>query len=389
MIKHYTADIIFPVVGSPIENGVVSVNQDGKITFIGTRKEADSLGFNEIEILKGAIVPGFVNAHCHLELSHMLGKVTPKSGLVDFLISIMKLRASEEAVIKNEAINADALMFENGIVAVGDISNLSITSSIKETSKIYYHTFIETLGVDPTRADVAFERALAIKEAFKHLPKSLVPHAPYSVSQELFQLLAEYGEQHLNIFSIHNQESEQENQLFESGDGDFLKLYEFLNTEIPRAVNFKKRPIETYLPYLNKQTTVLVHNTYLNSADLKYAKKAHNDLYFCLCPAANLYIEDKLPDVQMLQHAGVKLVIGTDSLASNHTLNILEEMLILQQFSEVSLVESLVWATINGAKLLNVEDRLGSIEIGKSPGLNLISVDSQGKILNNKVRRLV
>lgn len=389
MIKHYTADIIFPIVGSPIENGVVSVDQDGKITFIGTRKEADSLGFNEIEIVKGAIVPGFVNAHCHLELSHMLGKVTPKSGLVDFLISIMKLRASEEAVIIKEASNADALMFENGIVAVGDISNLSITSSIKEKSKIYYHTFIETLGVDPKRADVAFERALNIQEAFKYQPQSIVPHAPYSVSQALFKLLESYGEQHLNIFSIHNQESEQENQLFENGEGDFLKLYEFLNTEIPAAVKFKKRPLETYLPYLSKQTTVLVHNTYISSADLNYAKETHNDLYFCLCPAANLYIEDRLPDVQMLQRAGVNLVIGTDSLASNHTLNILEELLILQQFSNVPLVDSLAWATINGAKLLNVEDRLGSIEIGKSPGLNLISVDSHRKILNNKVRRLV
>ncbi len=389
MAFSFSADIILPVIGNPIRNGVISVDESGEVLFIGDLLEAQNFGIDNIQFLKGAIIPGLVNAHCHLELSHMLGKVNEHTGLVKFLTSVMSLRAAADEEVLFQAANADALMYRNGIVAVGDISNIPITQSIKRASKIYYHTFVEILGVDPQKAQKALENGIATATYFKGLPTSITPHAPYSVSENLFQALQVYSGDKCNVFSVHNQESEEENLLFQKMEGDFLDLYSFIGAKPPFSKAPNKRSIETYLPYLTNQTTVLVHNTSSDLYDMEYAIKTHHNIYVCVCPAANLYIENCLPDIEMFQKLKMNLVVGTDSLASNKTLNILEELLVLQNQKSVSLLESLKWATLNGAELLGQEKVLGSLEVGKRPGLNLISVDDNFKILNNKVQRLI
>jgi len=150
-----------------------------------------------------------------------------------------------------------------------------------------------------------------------------------------------------------------------------------------------KSSLQSFLPYLNNQRTLLVHNTVSNNEDIDFTKETNLNLYWCLCPNANLYIEDKLPDTDLLINENVKLTLGTDSLASNHQLNILAEMKTLQHAKNISFEKLLSWATINGADFLGIEKDFGTIEVGKTPGLNLIQLSNNFEIESDKVTKLV
>jgi len=215
-------------------------------------------------------------------------------------------------------------------------------------------------------------------------PHSLVPHAPYSVSPRLFGLIADLPGNHL--LTIHNQESEAENEFYRSGQGDFLRLYQAMGLDTSFWQGTGKRSLESYLPFFYKKKVdrlILVHNVATNEEDLLFAMggpEGRPDLFFCLCPNANLYIGGKLPDVPLLVRHNCAIVIGTDSLASNHQLSILEELKTLQELlPELSTATLLQWATSNGAQALQLDGLLGSFVPGKQPGLVLIEDLEKGR----------
>ncbi|QNN41429.1 amidohydrolase family protein [Pedobacter roseus] len=388
MLKYFSADWIFPVASAPVKNGAVAVRPDGEIVGILTQEEIVNLGL-DVTKHKGAIVPGFINTHCHLELSHMLGQIPEHTGLVEFVRSIITSRQGDAGQIKAAMETADQKMFENGIVAVGDISNQISSKEVKENSKIHYHTFIEALGFNPERAGAIMDQVKSIKQDFEPLPASIVPHAPYTVSPELFELIRDEAEKANTLISVHNQETDNENAFFENKTGGFLDLYQFLGLDITFFEPSHKTSLQSWLPYIKEQKTLLVHNTVSNKADIMFAKAHNPNLYWCLCPQANLYIENALPNVDLLINEKVKITLGTDSLASNHQLNILSEMITLQKHKQVTFEKLLSWATINGAEFLALDKDLGTIEPGKKPGLNLIQLSANCIIESDNVERLI
>lgn len=388
MLKYFSADWIFPVASAPVKNGTVAVRPDGEIAGILTEEEIANHGLDIIKY-KGAIVPGFINTHCHLELSHMQGQIPERTGLVEFVRSIITNRQADGEQILEAMYNADQKMFENGIVAVGDISNQVSSKAVKQKSKIHYHTFIEALGFNPERAGAIMDHVKGIKQDFEPLPASIVPHAPYTVSPELFELIRVQAEKDNAFISVHNQETDNENAFFESKTGGFLDLYKFLGLDISFFEPLNKTSLQSWLPYIKEQKALLVHNTVSNKADIEFAKAHNQNLYWCLCPQANLYIENTLPDVDLLIDEKVKITLGTDSLASNHQLNILSEMITLQKHKQVDFEALLSWATINGAEFLALDQHLGTIETGKKPGLNLIQLSADFIIESDKVKRLI
>lgn len=388
MLKYFSADWVFPVSVAPIENGVVSVNEAGEIQEVLTAAAAQHRQI-KVNKHKGAIVPGFINTHCHLELSHLFGEIPERTGLVEFVQTVIKSRSADADAIQSAMHSADQRLFNNGIVAVGDISNQIISKEIKQQSKIYYHTFVEALSFNPDRAVATMDYAIEIKSQFAPLPATVVPHAPYSVSPELFALINTSAEEDEAFISIHNQETAHENEFFESKSGNFLQLYQFLGLNLSFFKPSGKTALQTWLPYIKKQKTLLVHNTVTSRADIDFAKQQHGNLYWCLCPQANLYIENTLPDVDLFISEDLKITLGTDSLASNHQLNILAEMKTLQSLKKVEFEKLLQWATINGAEFLGLEDQFGTIEVGKSPGLNLIQLSKDFEIESDRVIKLV
>lgn len=391
MISYISASYVFPVIGAPIKDGVIGVKADGTIISVLTPEEAENEKIKDITRYEGLLVPGFVNTHCHLELSHLKGQIETRTGLLGFVQAIMKLRTSDEEALDLAMLRADREMFENGIVAVGDISNQIISRGTKLGSPIYYHTFLEVMGFNPLTAKDAIKRAIEFKEKFEPLKVSIVPHAPYSVSAELFKGLRNNSEVNNETLSIHNQETEDENLFFEHKEGGFLELYKIMGLDIDFYKASGKTSLQTFLPMLSdKQKTLLVHNTFTSRADIEFAEAYHSNLYWCLCPNANLYIENRLPNVDMLKNAGVKITLGTDSLASNNRLSIFAEMQTLQINFGVDFDDLLKWATINGAEFLGIEERYGSLEPGKRPGINLVDFEEISGIimLGSRVERL-
>jgi len=390
-MKIFIADYVFPVFAAPIKNGVVTVDDDGTVISVANIPSPDTKS-SDVQHLKGIICPGFVNTHCHLELSHLKKKISSHGGLIDFIKNIQSVRAADASVITDAAVKADQEMYDNGIVAVGDICNSNVTIPIKKQSKIYYHSFVEAFGFQPGRAEEVFNNALALLNEFKPAPSSITPHSPYSVSKELFRLIKKYSETGRNLLSIHSQESDEENKFFRYRLGGFLDLYAHFGMDITFFKSQARNSVQSMIPLLtNKQEILLVHNTCTNLKDIYFIKRFDRKVHFCFCPGANLYIENKLPKVELFVDQGFNVTLGTDSLASNTKLCILNEMRILQEkFPSLSTERLIQWATINGAKFLGIDDDKGTIEPGKTPGLNLITgLDGLNFTSDTKVRRLI
>ena len=393
MMKLFTADYIFPVTSSPVKNGTVAVNEHGQITDIIQSQELIS----DSVILKGIICPGFINAHCHLEHSNLKGKMPEKTGLEGFISRIRGLQKQSKPEEIFEAIaDADSEMETNGIVAVGDISNKNHSFAAKSKSNIYYHTFIEVFNIIPEKASDEFQKALLLSDALHemNLPYSITPHAPYSVSPELFRLISEYAVQRKSILSVHNQECESENEMFEKKSGIMLEFFDSIHLPTAQIRKTGKSSLQSCMPLLPPSCKILlVHNTFTNRQDVHFAENFSENIYWCFCPNANLYIENRLPDINLFFREKVKCCIGTDSYTSNHSLSVLDELkTISKNFPEIPLQTLLEWSTINGARFLGIENQFGSIEIGKKPGLNLIeNVDLKNLKLTEKstVKKIV
>ncbi len=345
-----------------------------------------------IQQLDGLLCPGFINAHCHLELSHMKGLIPEHTGLVNFVASVVQLRHFSEELIREAIDRQDSIMYDNGIVGVGDICNHAHTLHAKTKSKLRYHNFIEVSGWNPAIAQKRMDHSLGVYDSFRKLfpaSTSMAPHAPYSVSDTLWALLKPYlagaG------ITIHNQETAAENELFEQGTGEFLDLYQQMGIVNPDFKASGKHSLPTYFHHLQSaKRQLLVHNTFTSESDIQFLKEqAHPATYFCLCPTANWYIEQYLPPIDLFEREGLSLVLGTDSLASNHQLSIWEEVkMIHQHFPTLTLSTLLNWATLNGAHALGMEDRLGSFEKGKQPGMVLISgVEQDGSLNGSSAKR--
>jgi len=377
-MRKLSAQYIYTGEGKPLKRGIVSVSDEGTILNLkdtggAFREEAG------LEFYNGILVPGFINVHCHLELSHLKGISPEKTGLPDFIKSINLKRESGEEEILQAAHNADRMMHRAGIVAVGDISNNASTLEIKKRSHLFYHTFIELFGFHPERAGRAYLTGEKIEKQFLEngLAAGITPHSPYSVSDKLFQKIASHHKKLGGILSLHNQESHGENELFQSKTGG---LVEHLEKNIGLDISFwSPTGVSSIKSVLKKipstEPLILVHNLYTTQEDVDFIlmNREKEELYFCLCPNSNLYIENQLPDFDLFIKNNLKVCLGTDSLASNRQLSILEEMKTIQQNTPVSLEKLVSWACVNGAEALNRSETFGTITPGKKPGINLIS----------------
>lgn len=375
--KKFSADQLFDGSNFNDSDKVLIISDEGIIVDILPQADAGE----DVQHLKGILTPGFINCHCHLELSHMKGAIPQKTGLTDFVFHVIRDRHYSEETILSAIAQAEEEMLKNGIVAVGDICNNTLTLSQKLKNRLYYHNFVEASGFLPQLAEARFQRSADFYHEYaRHYrhpetSNSIVPHAPYSVSEELWEKIIHFPGNRL--LTIHNQETEGENEFFISRRGEFLDLYERMNLDISFFQATGKSSIQHYLSrFLRGQSLILVHNVCTSREDLDFAGKATVPLFWCLCPNANNYITGRLPDINLLRKENCIIVLGTDSLASNHQLSILSEIQTIRQyFPLIPTHELLGWATLNGAKALQVDDILGSFEKGKKPGVLLCEND--------------
>jgi cytosine/adenosine deaminase-related metal-dependent hydrolase len=374
---------------------VLVTQADGTIEAIVPQAQAG----DDVRQYDGILIPGLINAHCHLELSHLKNVIPPHTGLIEFLCSVVTMREAspktslegetyEDPAVKkmNAIIAAEKEMFDNGIVAVGDIGNTADTAVIKSRSGIRWQNFVEVLSFTDEKAEA---NMLQYKEVLNKMiddrwadggrtstnrqRSSLVPHAPYSISPKTFQLLNEATNN--QIISIHNQEHPAEDELYKTGGGDYLKLFKIFGIEQSPFPVTGKSSIRSVLPYFNNgQTIFLIHNTYMPEEDIVWANEyaAINGLklVYCFCINANLYIENKVPPIDLFIKHNCHIVLGTDSYSSNWQLSIAKEIAAIKKhFPHIADETILQWATTNGAKALQWDSVLGTFEKGKRPGV--------------------
>jgi cytosine/adenosine deaminase-related metal-dependent hydrolase len=371
-MKYFSAQYIFTNAGPPIKRGIICAEDDG--TIISVEDSGGSLTErHSVEFFNGIIIPGFVNCHCHLELSHLKNKIPASFGLAAFLTALNSIRNTLQKDITRAIKKADNEMVNEGIVLCADICNTPSTFTVKKASRIRYFSLLEIFGIDPSRAEIRINEILGLskKASEINLPHWIVPHAVYSISLPLFRLIKKNTA--LNkISSIHFMESAEEETLLKSHSGPLMDSFtKFLHSvsDLNIADNHIKAITEEITSSGN---LILVHNTFVRQDHIKRLKN-RKDIYWCLCPNSNLRIEQRMPPVDLLVREGCNIVVGTDSLASNSSLSIVEELKTIQKhFPTISLEKLISWATINGAKALGESVNTGTIEPGKKPGLVLL-----------------
>lgn len=371
-MKRFSAQYIITNISAPLKRGIITTEDDGTIISIentcGDLRETDS-----VEFYNGIIIPGFVNCHCHLELSHMKGAIKQESGLGGFIQQVRTTRENSNEKILEAAYSADNEMYRNGISLCADICNTSVTFPVKAVSKIRYINLLEVFGIDPEKATRRMDDINMLSDEARRSgnPYFLVPHSVYSVSLPLLRLLKDASLKN-EVTSIHFAETAAEKMLLEKQSGPLIESYKnagILPARLEMAADHASAVLNEITPSGN---LILVHNTFAEK-ELTEKIRIRKNLYWCLCPNSNKYIENSIPPVDMLIDENCELVTGTDSLAPNTSLSILGELITLQEsFPLLSIEELIKWGTVNGARALGEDDRYGKIEPGKKPGLVLI-----------------
>ncbi len=390
-MRKIAANYIFPVSGKPIQNGILVLDLNETIVEI-LDNEPNIENDSSIEFYNGVLVPGFVNAHCHVELSYLRNRFRKAAGMENFLKQIVSEKKTEKPTDYKEHIErADGEMFTNGIAAVGDISNNDFSFKVKRDSKLHYHTFVELSSLNPERAEATMKRGEDLYNLLKKkgLSASIVPHAPYSDCTEILQRIGEHAQNQQTILSIHNQECESENELYLSNSGKLFDLMKELGIENAHYEITGVSSLQSILCHFSKsQKILLVHNLFTSAEDIDFCNQYfenQDNITWVFCPNSNLFIQNILPNFDLFRAKSQNITIGTDSLVSNDTLSIFDEMkTIAKNFPHIEFEEILRWCTLNGAKALDINN-IGSFEIGKKPRVNLIQhFDFQKMTINDK-----
>lgn len=393
-IRRIAASFVYTLdADEPIKNGYVEYDAaDGRIVAVGECGPDD-------EVLSGAIVPGFVNSHCHIELSHLHGKFRKGTGMAGFIDQINALRdwagADVKARLTQEWMDK---MWKDGVSAMSDISNDDSSFKVKSSHKLYTRTFLEVFGSEPemcegVMADVTALKSVADAEGIDAAP---TPHSCYTMSPQLLSASSAAGLES-GYLSYHSQESQEEEDLLISGSGAMYENRKRSGMSTPpvtgeSSLKYFIDRLAAAKPAPYDEHILLVHNVCLKQDDIDAAKKVMNNVYWAICPLSNIFIHNALPPVPLMRRNGLDITVGTDSLSSNDDLDMVKELVCIRQnFSEIPMNEILVWACLNGARFLSKEKALGSLTPGKTPGIVFVSnVDENGSFTSeSKSERVI
>ena len=385
-MKRISAKYLYPLNDSePLVNGFVELEDDGTVIRTGVCEDPAA----EEHFLDGAVVPGFVNAHCHIELSSLWKKFRRGTGMAGFIDQINALRDAAPLEERLEDIQRwmDTL-WQRGVSAMADISNCDESFAIKAASPMYTRTFLEVFGTEPEDCDavIASVRALHDKALACGLDAAPTPHACYTMSPQLVTASSAEGLRS-GFLSFHSEETPEEEEMLKSGSGPMWENRVRAGMSVPPVTGessllyFIDRLREVH-PAPFDEHILLVHEVCLDQEGIDAVKAVMHHPYFALCPLSNLFIHNALPPVKLMRRNGLRLTVGTDSLSSNDDLDIVAELFCLQEnFPEIPLGELLTWACRNGAEFLGKEDMYGTLAPGRRPGLVLIDhIGTDGRL---------
>lgn len=366
----------------PLFNAYVEVDEDGTICSVGQCEEGEQL-------LDGALVPGFVNAHCHLELSHLHGKFRKGTGMAGFIDQINALRDWASDDVKTELVRKWMnKLWADGVSAIADISNDASSFQVKIESDIYTRTFLEVFGTEPQDCEQVMKSVSELNEVADSfgIDAAPTPHSCYTMSPELLSASSAAGLKS-GYLSYHSQESQEEEDLLIDGSGLMAENRRRAGMSTPpvtgeSSLKYFIERLQAAKPSPYDEHILLVHNVTLKQDDIDAANKVMKNVYWAICPLSNIFIHNALPPVELMRRNELKICLGTDSLSSNDDLDMMKELVCLHDnFPEVPMSELFTWACLNGAEFLGKEKQLGTFAPGSRPGIVLVSgLDEKGNI---------
>ncbi len=377
----YHARWVLPITSSPIPHGTVAVH-DGRIAYVGPRDGAPA--GQDRDLGHALLLPGLVNVHTHLELTAMRGFLED----LDFTRWINTLNSSKRAVLdRDRMLDAARLGVEEGIRAgitmYADTCDSGVAFDAMIERGVRGIMFQEVFGPDPAQCGEAMAALRAKVDALRPRETPLVrvgisPHAPYTVSDDLFRATTAYAREESLPMAIHIAESEVESQLITAGEGLFADGLRKRGIIVaPRAGS----PIDLLgkLGVLGVRP-LLIHCVRLSDPDIHAI--AEERCPVAHCPASNAKLGHGVAPLAELVEHGVTVGLGSDSMASNNRMDILEEARLallwqrarLRSTNALSARTMLELATIGGARALGVGNRVGSLEVGKDADLAAFTI---------------
>ena len=384
-MKRIAAKYVYPLTSTePLVNGFVEVEEDGTVVRTGVCEDPAK----EPVFLDGALVPGFVNAHCHVELSYMKGLFRKGTGMAGFIDQINELRDTKSLEQKvSDLTQAMDSLWEQGVVAMADISNCDDSFAVKARHPMYTRTFLEVFGTEPEDCGAVMEgvrKLKAVADGFG-IDAAPTPHACYTMSPELVTAVSAEGLKS-GFLSFHSEETEEEEEMLKYGSGKMWENRIKAGMSVPPVTGkssllyFIDRLLQGH-PAPFDEHILLVHECCMDQEGIDAVKAVMNHPFVAVCPLSNLFIHNALPPIDLMRRNGLKVCVGTDSLSSNDDLRIVDELFCLQRnFPEVPLGELFTWASRNGAEFLS-KPEFGTLEAGKKPGLVLVDhLDAEGRL---------
>lgn len=372
----YHARWVLPISAAPIENGTVAVAH-GRIAYVGSRSGAPP--GSDSDLGDALLMPGLVNAHTHLELTVMRGFLED----LDFAQWIMRLNRVKRAVLDREQMLDGARLgveegLRAGITTYADTCDTGVAFDAMREAGVRGIVYQEVFGPDPAACEQAMTELRAKVLAMRQRETPLVrvgvsPHAPYTVSDLLYEAVARYAEEETLPVAVHIAESEVERRLVEEGEGVFADGLRKRNIGVaPRARSSVELLERTRIL---KRRPLMIHCVRVDATDI--ALMAAASVPVAHCPASNAKLGHGIAPLLEMIEAGLTVGLGSDSVASNNAMDMLAESRSavfsqrarLARHDALSARDALFLATIGGAKALGLEREIGSLEAGKSADL--------------------
>jgi cytosine/adenosine deaminase-related metal-dependent hydrolase len=352
-----------------LQNGAVHVSDHGRISRVERWTGSEALGHNQIvDWGNAAIMPGFINCHAHLELTYLRGQIPRFTSFTDWLSQLVAKRRDRSPVQHLDSTLAGAEMaLSSGTVLVGDISASGVSWRALKTTKLRKVVFAESLSLSAQKvleALRAVEERVTEMEVDQLLAPGVSPHSPYSVSPQLYQAVARLARDKNLPLATHVAETRGELQFLQDGTGEFHEFLTRFDALPPDWVPPRLPPV-AYLAALGvlDRPALLVHCNYLDRESLLPILSSRSSVVYC--PRSHAFFGHEEHPVRQLLDSGVNVALGTDSLASNSTLSLLDEMRFLfSTRKDLKCSEILRMATTNGASAMNFGGSLGCLRSG-------------------------
>ncbi|HEY3963134.1 MAG TPA: amidohydrolase family protein [Planctomycetaceae bacterium] len=401
---------VFSGCGPPLENATVEITA-GRVSAIHNRCDRPSC-----DLGNAAIIPGLVNAHTHLELSDVTAPLPPASSLkkgtvplgkidllrrnhslerdsplfqqaaapfTDWLKAVMAHRQNRAA---NVAADDQAVMAglsesaRHGTTTIGDIAARSASRTPAGThSRMRTVAFLEILGLAPERIAPQLRRAHEYLAGDATVIRGISPHAPYSVHPDLLSGLTDMAVKYRAPLAMHLAETRSELELLATGGGEFVPFLQELGVWRDDAIPRGSRPLDYLRELARAERALAIHGNYFDDEEIEFVA-AHSNISVVYCPRTHAYFQQAPHPWRKLLSRGVNLALGTDSRASNPDLSLFGEMQFLRKLTpDLDPAHLLQLGTSNGARALGVDDETGTLAVGKSADLAIVSLPESNR----------